>query len=53
MMVSPPASHAPFTPAPRHKGIFDGMKAPRPISFNFSSPDVSIVVTNFLNLTQF
>ncbi|GJQ79925.1 hypothetical protein Trydic_g18369 [Trypoxylus dichotomus] len=39
MVVSPPAAHAPFTPAPRHKGVYSGIKAPKPISFNFSSTD--------------
>ncbi|KAI4454370.1 n-acetylglucosamine-6-sulfatase family member [Holotrichia oblita] len=45
MMVSPPASHAPFSPAPRHKGVFAGTEAPRPISFNFSSPDKHWLIT--------
>lgn len=42
MIVSPPAAHAPFTPAPRHKDVYANIKAPRTISFNFSSPDVRI-----------
>ncbi|KRT82940.1 hypothetical protein AMK59_3827 [Oryctes borbonicus] len=45
MIVNPPAAHAPFTPAPRHKGAFSGVKAPRPISFNFSSTDKHWLVT--------
>lgn len=45
MFISPPAAHAPFTPAPRHKNIFPGLKAPRTISFNFSSSDKHWLIT--------
>ncbi|KAI8037416.1 hypothetical protein M5D96_009552 [Drosophila gunungcola] len=33
-MVAPPAAHAPFTPAPRHEGVFSHIKALRTPSFN-------------------
>ena len=33
------APHSPYTPAPRHAGLFPGVGAPRPPSFN--EPDVS------------
>lgn len=36
MMLSTPAAHAPFTPAPRHAKKFPGMKALRTPSFNYS-----------------
>lgn len=36
-MVSPPAAHAPFTPAPRHKGVFSHVRALRTPSFNAPS----------------
>ncbi|XP_064551662.1 N-acetylglucosamine-6-sulfatase-like isoform X1 [Drosophila montana] len=36
-MVSPPAAHAPFTPAPRHEGVFPHVRALRTPSFN--APD--------------
>jgi N-acetylglucosamine-6-sulfatase len=32
--VAPPAPHPPFTPAPRDRHSHDGLKAPRPPSFN-------------------
>lgn len=41
MMIAPPASHAPFTAAPRHKHSFSGVRALRTPSFNYSSFDVS------------
>ncbi|HEY8478895.1 MAG TPA: sulfatase [Spirillospora sp.] len=33
------APHAPFLPAPRHAGLFPGLKAPRPLSFNEANVD--------------
>ncbi|XP_016943515.2 N-acetylglucosamine-6-sulfatase [Drosophila suzukii] len=33
-MVAPPAAHEPFTPAPRHEGVFSHVKALRTPSFN-------------------
>ncbi|KAH8319995.1 hypothetical protein KR074_011007, partial [Drosophila pseudoananassae] len=33
-MITPPAAHAPFTPAPRHNGVFDKINALRTPSFN-------------------
>ena len=32
--VAPPAPHSPYTPAPRHRDVFNGEKAPRLPSFN-------------------
>lgn len=32
--ISTFAPHGPFIPAPRHAGLFSGLKAPRPASFN-------------------
>lgn len=44
MIVAPPAPHAPFIPALRHQHVYDGIKALRTPSFNFSSSmHVSIV----------
>ncbi|XP_018568120.1 N-acetylglucosamine-6-sulfatase-like [Anoplophora glabripennis] len=37
MIVAPPAAHAPFTPAERHKNMFPEVKAVRSPSFNFTS----------------
>lgn len=34
MMITPPAPHAPFIPAPRHKDEFPGVKAVRNPAFN-------------------
>ena len=34
MMLSTPACHAPFTPAPQYQGNFSTVKAPRNGSFN-------------------
>nr|CAI5856194.1 unnamed protein product [Callosobruchus analis] len=39
MMIAPPACHAPFTPAERHKNRFAGTKAIRNPSFNYTSSD--------------
>ncbi|XP_055905901.1 N-acetylglucosamine-6-sulfatase-like [Eupeodes corollae] len=36
-MIAPPAPHAPFTPAPRHRNAFAGLKAPRTSNFNVLS----------------
>ncbi|KAH8340197.1 hypothetical protein KR067_013244, partial [Drosophila pandora] len=33
-MITPPAAHAPFSPAPRHDGVFNKIKALRTPSFN-------------------
>ncbi|KAH8418996.1 hypothetical protein KR222_011869, partial [Zaprionus bogoriensis] len=38
-MVAPPAAHAPFTPAPRHEGVFAQVKALRTPSFNVPDTD--------------
>ncbi|KAH8300652.1 hypothetical protein KR018_001324, partial [Drosophila ironensis] len=38
-MVAPPAAHAPFTPAPRHEGVFSNIKALRTPSFNEPKDD--------------
>ncbi|KAH8402453.1 hypothetical protein KR009_012038, partial [Drosophila setifemur] len=38
-MVAPPAPHAPFTPAPRHDGVFSDLKALRTPSFNLPKDD--------------
>uniref|UniRef100_A0A182NN85 Sulfatase N-terminal domain-containing protein n=1 Tax=Anopheles dirus TaxID=7168 RepID=A0A182NN85_9DIPT len=37
VMVAPPAPHAPFTPADRHKDLFPNAKAIRTPNFNISS----------------
>lgn len=34
MMLSTPAAHAPFTPAPKYKNNFPDKQAPRTPSFN-------------------
>lgn len=34
MVLAPPACHAPFTPAPKNKGMFSNVTAPRTASFN-------------------
>ncbi|KAH8245860.1 hypothetical protein KR038_005883, partial [Drosophila bunnanda] len=38
-MVAPPAAHQPFTPAPRHAGVFSKTKAVRTPSFNQPTED--------------
>ncbi|XP_017962761.1 N-acetylglucosamine-6-sulfatase-like isoform X1 [Drosophila navojoa] len=38
-MITPPAAHAPFTPAPRHEGVFSHVRALRTPSFNAPSKD--------------
>ncbi|KAH8285490.1 hypothetical protein KR054_009939, partial [Drosophila jambulina] len=38
-MVAPPAAHQPFTPAPRHEGVFAKVKAVRTPSFNHPKED--------------
>lgn len=39
-MISPPAPHAPFTPAPRHADAFDKVKALRTPNFNTVSDEL-------------
>ena len=39
LVVAPPASHAPFTPAPQYQDRFSELSAPRPPSFNVESGD--------------
>lgn len=34
MVLAPPAPHQPFTPAPRHKGIYKNVTAVRHPNFN-------------------
>ncbi|MGL4622415.1 MAG: sulfatase family protein [Chroococcidiopsis sp.] len=34
LYLAPFNIHGPYTPAPRHKGLFKGVKAPRPDNFN-------------------
>lgn len=46
MIIAPPASHAPFTPAPRHGGEFTNVTALRTPSFNYTSPDVKCINFN-------
>lgn len=42
MMIAPPAAHAPFIPAERHRDKFKNLKALRNEAFNRTSLDVSI-----------
>ena len=35
MVLSPPAPHAPFTPAPQYQSAFENVTAPRTPGFNF------------------
>ena len=39
MVLAPPASHAPFTPAPQYEDEFSNLTAPRLPSFNLNSGD--------------
>ena len=39
LVVAPPASHAPFTPAPQYRDRFPNLTAPRLPSFNVDSGD--------------
>ena len=39
LVLAPPASHAPFTPAPQYQDRFSELSAPRPPSFNVESGD--------------
>lgn len=34
MVLAPPAPHAPFTPEPKYKGKYSGIKVPRTPNFN-------------------
>lgn len=43
-MISPPAAHAPFTPAPRHKGVYSHVRALRTPSFNTPSKGMSVTL---------
>ncbi|GAB1608379.1 N-acetylglucosamine-6-sulfatase-like [Argonauta hians] len=39
MMLSTPAAHSPFTPAPQYAKMFSSLKAPRDKAFNKHAPD--------------
>ncbi|XP_013167378.1 PREDICTED: N-acetylglucosamine-6-sulfatase-like [Papilio xuthus] len=39
MVLAPPAPHQPFTPAPRHKGVFANVTAHRAPNFNIATKD--------------
>ncbi|XP_026755157.2 N-acetylglucosamine-6-sulfatase-like isoform X2 [Galleria mellonella] len=39
MVLAPPAPHQPFTPAPRHKGVFSNVTALRQPNFNVVAED--------------
>ncbi|KPJ11569.1 N-acetylglucosamine-6-sulfatase [Papilio machaon] len=39
MVLAPPAPHQPFTPAPRHKGVFANVTAHRAPNFNIAVKD--------------
>lgn len=39
-MVATPAAHSPFTPAKRHEGTFDNVKAVRTPNFNIESDEL-------------
>ncbi|XP_041971609.1 N-acetylglucosamine-6-sulfatase-like [Aricia agestis] len=39
MMIAPPAPHQPFTPAPRHKGVFSNASVPKHPNFNVAATD--------------
>lgn len=44
MVLAPPAAHAPFTPANRHKNKLRKLKALRNSAFNYTSLDVSYII---------
>ncbi|EDV99854.1 GH12546 [Drosophila grimshawi] len=51
-MISPPAAHAPFTPAPRHKGFFSEVHALRTPNFNAPDTDKHWLVGSAQNLSE-
>jgi len=50
-MLSTPACHAPFTPAPQHSTTFADVKAPRNGSFNFYAPVCHSLCMIFMQVT--
>ncbi|EDW32515.1 GL10403 [Drosophila persimilis] len=51
-MVAPPAPHAPYTPAPRHRGVFSNTKALRTPSFNNPTEDKHWLVGSSAHLSN-
>ncbi|XP_071121002.1 N-acetylglucosamine-6-sulfatase-like isoform X1 [Mytilus edulis] len=49
MMLSTPASHAPFTPAPKYKDNFADKQAPRTSSYNIHGKDKHWLIEQALN----
>jgi len=47
MVLAPPAPHAPFTPADRHNGKYNGTKAKRTPNFNVPVQQVNNYVEFF------
>ncbi|XP_068623497.1 N-acetylglucosamine-6-sulfatase-like [Battus philenor] len=45
MVLAPPAPHQPFTPAPRHKGVFSNVTAVRNPNFNIAAKDKHWLIT--------
>lgn len=45
-MISPPAPHAPFTPAERHKNEFSDLKAPRTPNFDTIAERLGNLILN-------
>jgi len=52
MVLSPPAAHAPFTPAPQYANHFPNQTAPRTKAFNIKEPDGSKFIKHWLLQTK-